>query len=148
VPAPARLAFALVLALAPLLGACTPIVWTRTTINQPMKPNDFAFISPGQTTWREVTDRLGAPNVIDPGPGGLIARYFSYDSAYFDADLGYGLNYVNPILAQLPHSLDTGGNGIGGDILTVVVNHAGIVTLVSFSKGDKTARFDVLPTEH
>ena len=141
----------LLLALACLTGlataGCAPITWTRTTLNQPLHPADIQFITPGQTSWREVTDHLGAPTVIDPGTEGFIARYFFYDAADFDADLGYPLNYVGPI-SRVPHELDTGSTGIGGDVLTVVVNHAGVVDFVSFSHTNQIAHFNPVPTEH
>jgi hypothetical protein len=141
----------LVFALAGLAGltaaGCSPITWTRTTLNQPIHPADIAFITPGHTPWRDVTARLGAPSAIDPGAEGFIARYFFYDAADFDADLGTPLDYVGPI-SRAPHELDTGGTGIGGDVLTVVVDHSGVVTLAALSHADKTAHFNPLPTDH
>jgi hypothetical protein len=46
------------------------------------------------------------------------------------------------------HSLESGGTGVGADILTVVVNRVGTVELAALSPGQKTAQSNVTPTGH
>jgi hypothetical protein len=126
-------------------AACTPIYWRRVTLNQPLHASDIAFITPGRTTWQDVTAHLGIPGDLTPAPDGFVASYFYYDTADFNVDLGWPLGLIAPV-SRLPHQMALGVTGIGTDMLQIAVDSAGHVRFAAFASGTEAAHFKVLPT--
>ncbi|MDA8252218.1 MAG: hypothetical protein M0Z28_24055 [Rhodospirillales bacterium] len=137
----------LLVALALAAAGCTPISWTRVTINRPLHARDIAFIAPGRTTWRDVTARLGMPGDLSLLPDGFVASYFYYDTADFGVDFGWPLGFVGPV-AKLPHQMQVGDTGIGTDMLQIGVDQDGHVRFAAFVQGKRAGRFKSLPTDN
>lgn len=126
------------------LASCTPISWTRVTINHPLRPADVAFVKPGKSTWNDVMSRLGAPNDLVPTASGVVANYYYYDGKHFGIDFGYPLNFVGP-LSYAPHSMILRNLGVGTNQFQVAFDTNGIVQYDSFSHAASAAKFKLWP---
>jgi len=125
-------------------AGCTPISWTRVTINRPLHPADVAFIKPGNTNWSTVMARLGAPNDLIPSADGIVANYYYYDGKHFGVDFGYPLNFVGP-LSYAPHSMVLRNLGVGSDEFQVAFDTHGVVQYAAFSSGSAAAKYKLWP---
>lgn len=138
----------LVLALAAsglgLAGCGGPFGWTRATLNRPLHPADVAFIVPRETTWSEVTERLGAPDDLVRTGDGVAADYVSRDSRSFSINFGWPLNFVAPV-SYAPHDLVLGGRGVGNRTFEVAFDAHGIVTYAGFVSDAAASQYRLWP---
>ncbi len=79
-------ALALLILAAGLAAGCTPIAWTRVTLNNPIDAGDVAFITPGKTNLDEVINALGVPSELSRAPDGFVANYYYYDGRRFSVE--------------------------------------------------------------
>lgn len=139
-------AAALVLAIGLAVCGCSPISWTRVTLNQPLKPDDVSFIRPGVTKWDEVIGKLGAPTELSGTPDGMRATYDYYDSRRFNVDFGEAAGFfLPPGASEAPHQLDFGNEGIGGDTFQVTFDSGGTVEYDGFSRNAAASQFKTSP---
>jgi hypothetical protein len=127
------------------LGGCRgPIGWTRVTVNQPLRPQDVAFIVPRQTTWDEVTARLGAPDQLVRTGDGLALNYVSSDGKSFGVNFGWPLGFITPI-SYVPHDFRLGGQGVGSRTFQVAFDAHDIVVYARFLPGAPASQYRVWP---
>lgn len=131
------------------LVGCTPITWTRVTLNRPLQPKDVAFIRPGKTNWDDVIERLGAPNELSGTQSGMIANYYYYDSKHFSVDFGWPLGFfLPPGASEAPHQISFGNQGIGANTFQVTFGGSGIVQHEGFSHTAAASQFKGLPFQN
>jgi hypothetical protein len=115
--------------------------WRRLTFNDPIRPDDVAFIRPGQTTLVEVVAKLGPPDEIVPAGETLIARYRFQDGKYIKLDLGRLMQFWLPFAPELSMAraqLDT-------DVFQVVLDAHGRVREHAFALVSPATRFNPWP---
>lgn len=127
-----------VLAAALMLTSCQ---WRRLTVNDPIRPDDVAFIRQGHTTLAEVVAKLGAPDEIAATGDVLVARYRFRDGKYFKIDLGRLLSFWSPVTPEM--SMARGQ--VETDIFQVVMNPRGIVQEHAFAFQSPATRFNPWP---
>lgn len=139
-------ALGVILAMGFALSGCSPISWTRVTLNQPLQQQDVAFIRPSVTTWDEVVERLGAPTELKGTPIGMRATYDYYDGKRFNVDFGSvaGL-FFPPGASEAPHQLDFSNDGIGADTFQVTFDSKGMVEYDRFSRSTAASQFKTSP---
>jgi outer membrane protein assembly factor BamE (lipoprotein component of BamABCDE complex) len=138
----------LILTMVLSLTGCTPISWTRVTLNHPLQAEDVAFIRPGETKWDEVIHRLGAPNELTGTPSGVVAEYYYYDGKRFDVDFGWPLGFfLPPGASEAPHQMSFGDEGIGANTFQVTFDSNGIVQYDGFSNSVAASQFKGSPFE-
>jgi hypothetical protein len=126
------------------LGGCGPIGWTRVTVNHPFQAQDVAFVVPRQTTWDEVTRRLGAPDELIRTGDGLAADYFSADSRSFRVNFGWPLGFIAPV-SYAPHDFTLGAQGIGTRTFQVAFDAQGVVVHAGFIPGAPASQYRLWP---
>jgi len=114
------------------------------TLNTPLKPDDVAFIAPGQTTLSEVVMHLGVPVELKRSGPGALARYYYTDVKYFRVNFGWPLGLWQPA-AFVPHDLILGGGGLGVDLFQVELDQRWIVQQYTFTHESPAAGYRVWP---
>lgn len=127
-----------VLAAALMLTSCQ---WRRLTVNDPIRPEDVAFIQPGHTSLAEVVAKLGAPDEIAATGDAMVARYRFRDGKYFKIDLGRLLSFWSPVTPEM--SMARGQ--VETDIFQVVTDRRGIVREQAFAFQSPATRFNPWP---
>ncbi len=120
------------------LGSCQ---WRRLTVNDPIKPEDVAFIQPGQTSLAEVVAKLGAPDEIKGAGHLMVARYRFRDGKYFKIDMGRLLAFWSPVTPEM--SMARGQ--VETDVFQVVTDSRGIVREQAFAFQSPATRFNPWP---
>lgn len=69
----------------------------RISLNNPLTPEDVAFIVPGKTTLTEVVAKLGAPDSIADSDTGIVATYRFLDLKYSRVNFGWLVKPWTPI---------------------------------------------------
>lgn len=115
--------------------------WRRLTVNDPIRPEDVAFIQPGQTTLTEVVAKLGAPDEIRARDDVLVARYRFRDGKYFKIDLGRLLSFWSPVTPEM--SMARGQ--VETDVFQVVMDSRGIIQEHAFAFQSPATRFNPWP---
>ena len=129
-----------------LVAGCTPISWTRVTLNHPLQAQDVAFIRPGETKWDDVIDELGAPNQLNETTTGITASYYYYDSKRFNVDFGWLAGFfLPPGASEAPHQLDFSSAGIGANTFQVTFDTSGTVQYDGFSHTTAASQFKASP---
>ena len=100
----------------------------RITLNTPLKPEDVAFITPGQTTFPEVIDKLGSPDSLTDSNNGVVAIYRFLDMKYSRVNFGWLVKPWSPVDPDLIISR----TGLGTDAFEVLYDANGVVTHHSF----------------
>jgi hypothetical protein len=138
----------LIVAMGLALAGCTPISWTRVTLNRPLRAEDVAFITPRETKWNEVVEKLGAPNELKGTPSGMLATYYYYDGKRFDVDFGWIAGFfLPPGVSMAPHEIDFNTEGVGENTFQVSFDTAGTVQYDGFSNSAAASRFKGSPFE-
>jgi hypothetical protein len=119
-----------------------PLTWQRLTINQPITPEDVAFIIDGTTDLTDVVLRLGSPDEIQPIGDTIVARYHFSDGRYFRGDYGWGLRFVLPFVSP---DLILGGGGFGTDIFQLTCDPHWIVQDHAFAWHAHSSDFRLWP---
>lgn len=124
----------LLLSLCLCIPGC-PIRWQRVTLNYPIRADDVSFIVPGQTTFKQVLEKLGVPDQIEHSTIGPITQYDFLDAKEFKVDLLSVLPFVVPTVALVPGSyrqLELQSGGIGPDHFRVFFDSNWIVQSYAF----------------
>ena len=90
-----RLCFVALFVLSGLVAQGCNVV--RITLNTPLKPEDVAFITPGQTTLTEVIDKLGSPDSLTDSNNGVVAIYRFLDMKYSRVNFGWLVKPWSPV---------------------------------------------------
>ena len=98
------------------LGGCGFVSFTRVTVNDPIYPEDVAFIKSGTTTFAEVVKELGVPDELSGTDGGAVAVYHFRDAKYSRLNLGWPLRFWLPVSPDL--ILAAGGLGTDEFLVT------------------------------
>ena len=115
--------------------------WRRLTVNDPIRPDDVAFIQEGQTTLTEVVERLGPPDDISAAGNAMVARYRFRDGKYFKIDAGRLLAFWSPVTPEM--SIARGQ--LETDVFQVVLDSNGIVQEHAFAFQSPATRFNPWP---
>ena len=115
--------------------------WRRLTVNDPIRPDDVAFIQEGHTTLAEVVERLGPPDDISAVGNALVARYRFRDGKYFKIDFGRLLGFWSPVTPEM--SIARGQ--LETDVFQVVLDSNGIVQEHAFAFQSPATRFNPWP---
>jgi hypothetical protein len=126
------------LAAALTLASCQ---WRRLTVNDPIQPDDVAFIRQGETTLTEVVAKLGPPDEIAVAGGSLVARYRFRDGKYFKIDMGRLLAFWSPVTPEM--SLARGQ--METDVFQLVMDPRGVVQEHAFAFQSPATRFNPWP---
>ena len=126
------------LAVALTLDSCQ---WRRLTVNDPIRPEDVAFIRHGQTTLAEVVAKLGAPDEMSGTDDAMVARYRFRDGKYFKIDMGRLLAFWSPVTPEM--SMARGQ--VETDVFQVVTDARGIVQEHAFAFQSPATRFNPWP---
>lgn len=120
---------------------CGLMTWSRLSLNDPIKPDDVAFIVAGQTTFAQVVAQLGAPDQLTGVKDGAVARYQFRDAKYFRINLGWPLRFF------LPENPDfvLANTGLGADIFQVTFDRGWVVQQHAFAKHQEAARYRLWP---
>lgn len=139
--------FVLLLALSLVVSGC-PLRWQRVTLNQQIRGADVSFIVPGQTTFAEVLQHLGAPDLLKASEAGPIAQYDFLDVKDFKVDLLWPLPFFMPALFAVPsqaRNLDLKGSGIGSDHFRVFFDSNWVAQYYSFEIHSEATEFVLWP---
>lgn len=136
-PGPAFVGLCL-LVVALTLASCQ---WRRLTVNDPIRPDDVAFIQPGQTTLAEVAAKLGPPDDISAAGDAMVARYRFRDGKYFKIDFGRLLAFWSPVTPEM--SMARGQ--LETDVFQVVLDSRGVVREHAFAFLSPATRFNPWP---
>lgn len=125
-----------------LIGGCGVADFARVSMNEPVTPEDVAFIHPDHTTFAEVIDRLGTPHTLRESETGVIAVYRFVDARYSRINYGVVASAWSPVTPDLI----TEGLGVGFDQLEVQLNRDWNVRAVEFARQhDRPSRFHLVP---
>lgn len=119
------------LSMFPLTG-CGFITVAHITVNDPIDEEDVAFIIPGQTTFSEIIERLGAPDElagVEDGKRAVIFYHFR-DAKYSRVNFGWPLRFWTPVQPDFIFS----GLGFGTDVFEVALNRDWVVQYHAFAK--------------
>lgn len=120
-----------------VLSSCgTPIQWQRLTINEPIKPEEVAFIIPGRTTFPEILEKLGAPDDISGSKRGPVVHYRYLDQKSFRVDFAWPLRFLIPLFAipVISPEMSFRDGSIGTDFFMVFLDSNWIVQGHAFGR--------------
>jgi hypothetical protein len=127
-----------------VLSSCgAPIQWQRVTINEPIKPEELAFIIPGRTTFPEILEKLGTPDEISGSKRGPVAHYRYLDQKSFRVDLAWPLRFFIPLFAipVVSPEMSLRDASLGTDVFMVFLDSNWIVQEHAFARQAQSARF-------
>lgn len=122
-------------------AGCGFMTWSRLSFNDPIKPDDVAFIVSGQTTFAEVIAKLGAPDQLIGLKEGAVARYQFRDVKYFRVNFGWPLRFV---LLENPDFV-LANTGLGADVFQVTFDRGWVVQQHAFAKHQEAAQYRLWP---
>jgi hypothetical protein len=102
----------------------------RVSLNNPLTPEDVAFIVPGQTTLPEIVAKLGAPDSITNSETGVVATYRFLDLKYSRVNFGWLAKPWTPVDPDLIFSR----TGLGGDAFEIQCDPQWVVLHQSFQR--------------
>jgi hypothetical protein len=103
--------------------------FARLTINDTIVAADVAFIAPGHTAFRDIVERLGAPDQIRETPDGAVVLYHFHDAKYSRVNFGYLLRPWTPIQPDLVLSTI----GLGTEVFEVIFDENWIARQQAFT---------------
>lgn len=121
-----------------MLSGCT---LARVSVNDPLHPEDVAFIVPGQTSFLKVVDHLGAPDSLNPSEDGVVATYYFLDAKYSRVNFGLIARFWSPVD---PDFIFAAG-GLGLDMYQVQFDRNWITRASSFAYHTGSPRFSAWP---
>ncbi|MEW6545169.1 MAG: hypothetical protein AB1411_16380 [Nitrospirota bacterium] len=124
-----------------VLSGCGFATFTRLSLNDPIKPEDVAFIELGKTTFSEIQEKLGAPNEIRGIEDGAVATYYFLDLKYSRINYGWPLQLVSPVQPDLI----LGGGGLATDTFQVVFGPGWVARRHAFTKHVDPSRYGLWP---
>ena len=114
------------------LSGCGFATFSRLSFNDPIKPEDVAFIQPGQTTFSQVVAKLGTPDELTPlgEQDGAVASYHFLDAKYTRINYGWPIQFVSPVSPEMIMA----GGGLGTDVFQVVFDANWVARQHAFAK--------------
>jgi hypothetical protein len=103
--------------------------FARLTINDTIMAADVAFIVPGRTTFRDIVERLGAPDEMRPAYDGAVVLYHFHDAKYSRVNFGHLLRPWTPIQPDLVLSTI----GLGTEVFEVILDEQWIARQQAFT---------------
>ena len=110
-------------------SACGVLTFARLSVNEPITAEDLAFIAAGQTTLRDMAEKIGAPNELTKVEGGALGVYYFLDAKYSRVNFGWVLRFWSPVDPELILSK----GGLGMDRLEVRFDSAWVVRDYGFA---------------
>lgn len=126
----------------PLLDGCGFVTFARVTINDPISVADVAFIVPGQTTFAEVVQRLGAPDELVGSDDGAVIFYHFRDAKYSRINLSWPAQVV---WSSFVPDFILSGAGLGSDVFQVSFDRQWIVQHHEFARHVRASRYRPWP---
>lgn len=123
------------------LSGCGFATLARLSINDPIRPEDIAFIVPGQTTFADVVKHLGAPDELVGLDGGAAVLYHFRDAKYSRVNFGWPARFW---LTASPDLILSAG-GLGTDVFEIVFDSRWVVREHAFAKHTSNSRFNPWP---
>ncbi len=136
------LLLALLLLLLPLPG-CGFATFTRLSVNDPIKPEDVTFITPGKTTLAEVIAKLGTPDEVVglSDEAGAVAFYYFLDAKYARINYGWPLQFVSPVSPEMI----VAGGGLATDVFQVKFDSQWMAQQHAFAKHVHASQYKLWP---
>jgi hypothetical protein len=125
------------------LSSCGFASFSRLSFNDPIKLEDVAFITPGQTTFLQVVAKLGAPDEIRPigEDNGAVISYHFLDAKYSRVNYGWLLQFISPASVDMILA----GGGLGTDVFQVQFDSNWVTRQYAFAKHVHANRFKPWP---
>ena len=73
----------------------------RVVVNDPFIAESLEELVPGQSTFQDVTQKLGAPDEIEEGASGMVFRYRYGDSKTMRVNFGWILRLLLPVAPSM-----------------------------------------------
>ena len=141
---PRDLVIAVILVLNFALSGCGFVTFVRVSVNNALRPGDVAFITPGETTFATVVERLGPPNELRELHDGVVATYFFLDAKYTRLNPGWAAGFLLPPGVPSPDVVMAGG-GLGTDMFQVLFDRDWKATAAAFAYHTGTPSFSPWP---
>lgn len=125
------------LLVSPLIG-CD---FRKVVVNDPIRPEDVAFIQSGKTTMKEIVTRLGAPDEIMGTSDRLWFRYDFKTTKFFRIDFGILLRIWSPVAPPLSY----GQSDAGTDVFLVAFDPKWITQDLNFPPPNETEKVGFWP---
>lgn len=123
------------------VASCGLATVARLTVNDPLRPEDVAFIEPGATTLHGVVARLGAPDELTPLTDGAAITYHFRDARFSRLNFGWPLQFVMPVQPDLIVS----GVGLAVDVFVVTFDRHWIARGTAFGSQARASTFNPFP---
>ena len=125
-----------------VLSGCGLISFTRLSVNDPIKPEDVAFITLGKTTLAEVIAKLGTPDeVIGLDDAGAVVSYHFLDARYARINYGWPLQFVSPASVDMVLA----GGGLATDVFQIAFDSRWVVRQQAFAKHIQASQYRLWP---
>jgi hypothetical protein len=126
-----------------VLSGCGLASFTRLSVNDPIKPEDVAFITAGQTTLAEVVAKLGPPDEVLGlnDEAGAVALYHFLDVKYARINYGWPIQFVSPVS---PDMIMAGG-GLATDVFQVKFDSQWVARHYAFAKHVHASQYRLWP---
>ena len=113
----------------------------KIVVNDPIHPEDVAFIKSGKTTMQQVTARLGAPDEITGTPDRLWFRYHFKTTKILRVDFGVLFRIWSPV--SPPMSI--GRSDAGTDVFLVAFDSQWVTRDLRFPPPKETGKVNFWP---
>jgi hypothetical protein len=125
-----------------VLSGCGFASFTRLSVNDPIKPEDVTFITPGKTTLAEVIAKLGTPDeVIGLDDAGAVVSYHFLDAKYARINYGWPLQFVSPVSVDMILA----GGGLATDVFQVAFDSQWVARQQAFAKHVQASQYRLWP---
>lgn len=84
-----------------LLFSLSGCDFRRVVVNDPLVVDSLDELVPGKSTIQDVTKKLGAPDEIEEGAGGMVFRYRYGDSKTMRVNFGWILRVFFPVAPSM-----------------------------------------------
>ena len=113
----------------------------KVVVNDPIRPEDVAFIKSGKTTMQEVVTRLGAPDEILGTSDHLWFQYHFKTTKFLRIDFGMLLRLWSPVVPPL----SIGGSNAGTDVFLIAFNPKWVTQDLNFPPTNETDKVGFWP---
>jgi hypothetical protein len=120
-----------------VLSGCGFITFVHVTVNDPITPEEVAFIIPGQTTFAEIIERLGTPDELTGTDNQAVISYHFRDVAYSRVNFGWPLRFWTPVQPDMIFSTA----GLGTNVFQVTFTQSWVVQEHAFAQPVERGRY-------
>ena len=113
----------------------------KVVVNNPIRPEDVAFIKSGKTTMQEVVTRLGAPDEILGTSDRLWFQYHFKTTKFLRFDFGVLLRIWSPVVPPL----SIGRSNAGTDVFLIAFNPKWVTQDLNFPPPNETDKVGFWP---